>query len=113
MNSALVECQSGAGHVDSTPGIGSWMYTSSSEEALASGARILMVQEPIYALRRVVPDPTIIAWTVAGAERMEAVREIRVTSAHYGICCPHCSLWLDGDLIVGDGRLLVPVDATG
>ena len=61
-------------------GIGSWMYTSTSDEALAAGARVLMVQEPIDALRRMLPDPAVIARTLAGAERMERAREMRVTS---------------------------------
>jgi 2,5-dihydroxypyridine 5,6-dioxygenase len=62
-------------------GIGSWMYTATSDEALAAGARILMVQEPVHALRRMAPDPTVVARTRAGAERMERASEMRVTSA--------------------------------
>jgi 2,5-dihydroxypyridine 5,6-dioxygenase len=62
-------------------GIGSWMYTATSDEALAAGARILMVQEPVHALRRMAPDPTIMARTRAGAEQMERAVRMRVTSA--------------------------------
>lgn len=61
-------------------GIGSWMYTSTSDDALAAGARILMVQEPVDVLRRMKPDPVVRARTLAGAERMEVASEIRVTS---------------------------------
>ena len=61
-------------------GIGSWMYTATSDEALAAGARVLMVQEPVHALRRMLPDPAVVARTRAGAERMERASEMRVTS---------------------------------
>ena len=62
-------------------GIGSWMYTETSDAALAAGARVLMVQEPVHALRRMAPDPTVVARTRAGALRMERAVEMRVTSA--------------------------------
>jgi 2,5-dihydroxypyridine 5,6-dioxygenase len=61
-------------------GIGSWMYTSICDEALAAGARVLMVQEPVHALRRMAPEPAVVARTRAGAERMERASEVRVTS---------------------------------
>jgi 2,5-dihydroxypyridine 5,6-dioxygenase len=61
-------------------GIGSWMYTDACNEALAAGVRILMVQEPPTVLRRMLPRPDVIARTVAGTERMERAREVRVTS---------------------------------
>jgi 2,5-dihydroxypyridine 5,6-dioxygenase len=62
-------------------GIGSWMYTATSDEALATGARILMVQEPVHALRRMAPDRVVVARTRAGAELMERAVEMRVTSS--------------------------------
>jgi 2,5-dihydroxypyridine 5,6-dioxygenase len=61
-------------------GIGSWMYTTTSDLALVEGARILMVQEPVHALRRMRPDPAVVARTRAGAQRMERASEMRVTS---------------------------------
>jgi 2,5-dihydroxypyridine 5,6-dioxygenase len=61
-------------------GIGSWMYTDTCDEALAAGARVLMVQEPLDPLRRMTPHPDVIARTRAGALRIQAAREIRVTS---------------------------------
>jgi len=61
-------------------GIGSWMYTETCDDALAAGARVLMVQEPASVLRRMKPDPVVVGRTVAGAERMGKAREIRVTS---------------------------------
>ncbi len=61
-------------------GIGSWMYTATSDEALAAGARVLMVQEPVSALRRMLPDPVVISRTRAGVELMAGACEIRVTS---------------------------------
>lgn len=61
-------------------GIGSWMYTQTSDDALAAGARILMVQEPEPVLRRMRPDPSVMARTLAGVQRMEAARELHITS---------------------------------
>jgi len=61
-------------------GIGSWMYTDTCDQALANGARVLMVQEPLDPLRRMRPHPEVIARTRAGAMRIQTAREIRVTS---------------------------------
>ena len=61
-------------------GIGSWMYTDTSDDALAAGVRVLMVQEPVGALRRMRPDADVMRRTLAGAQRMQSAREIRVTS---------------------------------
>ena len=61
-------------------GVGSWMYTDTSDGALEVGARVLMVQEPASVLRRMMPEPIVMARTAAGAERMENAREMRVTS---------------------------------
>ena len=61
-------------------GIGSWMYTATSDEALAAGVRVLMVQEPPDALRRMRPDAGVMRRTLAGAQRMQPAGEMRVTS---------------------------------
>ncbi|MCC7354001.1 MAG: hypothetical protein IT330_09605 [Anaerolineae bacterium] len=61
-------------------GIGSWMYTDACNDALAAGARVLMVQEPLGPLRRMKPDPAVMRRTLAGAQRMEKAREMRVAS---------------------------------
>ena len=62
-------------------GIGSWMYTATHDEALAAGARVLMVQEPLEVLRRMLPSPTVRRRGLAGAKRLEAAREMRFVSA--------------------------------
>src|SRR5690349_6357460 len=36
-------------------GIGSWMYTDTHNAALEAGARVLMVQEPLEVLKRMLP----------------------------------------------------------
>ncbi len=40
-------------------GIGSWMYTETHDAALEAGARVLMVQEPLEVLKRMLPNETI------------------------------------------------------
>lgn len=57
----------------------SWLYTDAHNEALASGTRTLMVHEPVANLRRLFPDEAVIKRTYAGAERIAAAKEIRVT----------------------------------
>jgi 2,5-dihydroxypyridine 5,6-dioxygenase len=57
----------------------SWLYTDAHNEALASGTRTLMVHEPISSLRRLFPDESVIKRTYAGARRIAAASEIRVT----------------------------------
>ena len=61
-------------------GIGSWMYSQTCDDALAAGARVLMVQEPEAVLRRMRPDPSVAARTLAGARRMQDACVLRVTS---------------------------------
>lgn len=57
----------------------SWLYTDTHNEALAGGTRTLMVNEPVANLRRMFPDEAVIKRTYAGAKRMAAAKEIRVT----------------------------------
>jgi 2,5-dihydroxypyridine 5,6-dioxygenase len=61
-------------------GIGSWMYTDTHNAALAAGARVLMIQEPIQVLKRMLPNDTTRRRGLNGAQRLEAAKEIRVTS---------------------------------
>ena len=62
-------------------GIGSWMYTATHDEALAAGARVLMVQEPLEVLRRMLPNPAVRRRGLAGARRLQEAKEIRFVSA--------------------------------
>lgn len=62
-------------------GIGSWMYTDTSNEALKAGARVLMVQEPFDGLKRMLPDETVRRRGLAGAQLMQETKEIRIVSA--------------------------------
>ena len=61
-------------------GIGSWMYTETHNDALKAGARILMVQEPLGGLKRMLPTDTIRRRGLAGAKRLHKAKEIRVVS---------------------------------
>lgn len=60
-------------------GIGSWMYTETHNEALRAGARVLMVQEPLEVLKRMLPNETIRRRGLLGAKRLQTAKEIRVT----------------------------------
>ncbi|NPV08320.1 MAG: hypothetical protein HPY83_10225 [Anaerolineae bacterium] len=62
-------------------GIGSWMYTDTHSESLASGARVLMVQEPLEVLIRMMPAEAIRRRGLAGAQRLQEAREIHIVSA--------------------------------
>ena len=62
-------------------GIGSWIYTETSNNALKAGARILMVQEPFDGLKRMFPNEIIRRRGLIGAQMMEEAKEIRITSA--------------------------------
>lgn len=62
-------------------GIGSWMYTDTSNDALKAGARVLMVQEPFAGLQRMLPNENIRRRGLIGAQMMEEAKEIHVTSA--------------------------------
>jgi 2,5-dihydroxypyridine 5,6-dioxygenase len=61
-------------------GIGSWMYTDTHNAALKAGARVLMIQEPLEVLRRMLPTPETRRRGLAGAKRLQEAREIHVTS---------------------------------
>src|SRR5438105_1864067 len=52
-------------------GIGSWMYTDTHNAALEAGARVLMVQEPLEVLKRMLPNQEIRRRGLAGAQRLQ------------------------------------------
>jgi 2,5-dihydroxypyridine 5,6-dioxygenase len=62
------------------PGSHSWMYADVHSQALAAGARVLMVQEPPATLKRLPPTEDIRRRGLAGAQLMEQAREVRITS---------------------------------
>ena len=62
-------------------GIGSWMYTETHDAALAAGARVLMVQEPIAALKRMLPSKEVHRRGLSGAQRPQEAKEIHIVSA--------------------------------
>lgn len=57
------------------------LYTDAHNAALASGTRTLMVGEVEANLRRMFPSPEVHRRTSAGARRLSAAREIRVTDS--------------------------------
>jgi 2,5-dihydroxypyridine 5,6-dioxygenase len=57
------------------------MYSPVHSEALAAGARVLMIQEPPEVLKRMLPTPSVAARGQAGARRMQEARQVRLTSA--------------------------------
>jgi 2,5-dihydroxypyridine 5,6-dioxygenase len=61
-------------------GIGSWMYTQTHDLALQAGARVLMVQEPLQVLKRMLPNQDIRRRGLAGAQRLQRAQEIHVVS---------------------------------
>lgn len=61
-------------------GIGSWMYTDTHNAALEAGARVLMVQEPLEVLKRMLPQAEIRRRGLAGAQRLQEAKEIHVVS---------------------------------
>jgi 2,5-dihydroxypyridine 5,6-dioxygenase len=62
------------------PGNHSWMYTDLNNAALSTGARVLMVQEPLDVLLRMRPIEAIRRRGLAGAQRMEKATKVRLTS---------------------------------
>jgi 2,5-dihydroxypyridine 5,6-dioxygenase len=58
-----------------------FLYTDASNEILASGSRILMVNHAVDVLRRLLPDQRIAKRCRAGAEFLEKAETIRLTSA--------------------------------
>jgi 2,5-dihydroxypyridine 5,6-dioxygenase len=61
-------------------GIGSWMYTDTHNAALEAGARVLMVQEPLEVLKRMLPTPETRRRGLAGAQRLQEAKEIHLVS---------------------------------
>ena len=61
-------------------GIGSWIYTELHNEALHAGARVLMVQEPLEVLHRMVPNEVVRQRGLMGAKRLQEAKEIQVVS---------------------------------
>lgn len=57
------------------------LYTDAHNAALAAGTRTLMVGEEAGNLRRLFPNDVVIKRTYAGAKRMAAAKEIRVTDS--------------------------------
>ena len=57
------------------------LYTDAHNAALAAGTRTLMLGEAESNLRRLFPNETVIRRTYAGARRMGAAKEIRVTDS--------------------------------
>jgi len=61
-------------------GIGSWMYTETHDAALEAGARVLMVQEPLEVLKRMLPNEEIRRRGRIGAQRLQEAKEIHIVS---------------------------------
>jgi 2,5-dihydroxypyridine 5,6-dioxygenase len=61
-------------------GIGSWMYTETHDAALSMGARVLMVQEPLDVLRRMLPNEAVRRRGVRGAQRLQEAKELHIVS---------------------------------
>jgi len=61
-------------------GLGSWMYTETHNMALEAGARVLMVQEPPDALKRMFPTEEVRRRGLAGAQRLQEAKEIHIVS---------------------------------
>ena len=89
-------------------GIGSWMYTETHNQALEAGAHVLMVQEPLQVLERMLPSEEIRRRGLAGAQRLQEAKEIRfVSEVHFDICCRNTSLYLDDELIIQNESFMV------
>lgn len=61
-------------------GIGSWMYTETHNNALKAGARVLMVQEPLEVLKRMLPNEEVRQRGLLGAQRLQEAKEIHIVS---------------------------------
>jgi 2,5-dihydroxypyridine 5,6-dioxygenase len=61
-------------------GIGSWMYTDTHNAALEAGARVLMVQEPLEVLKRMLPNDAVRRRGLAGAQRLQEAKEMHIVS---------------------------------
>lgn len=58
-----------------------WVRSVTNAEALAAGARTLMVAEGPESLRRLFPHPDVIRRTYSGARRMQRAQVMRITDA--------------------------------
>jgi len=61
-------------------GIGSWMYTETHDAALSAGARVLMVQEPLEVLKRMLPNEEVRRRGLRGAQRLQEAKELHIVS---------------------------------
>ena len=61
-------------------GIGSWMYTETHSAALEAGARVLMVQEPLATLKRMLPNEGLRRRGLMGAQRLQEAKEMHIVS---------------------------------
>jgi 2,5-dihydroxypyridine 5,6-dioxygenase len=67
--------------VDLVVGVSSlpWIRSPINEHALLAGTRTLLVAEPVASLRRMFPDEAVVARTYAGAKRIAATEQFRIT----------------------------------
>jgi 2,5-dihydroxypyridine 5,6-dioxygenase len=59
---------------------GLWIYTKEHNEVLQSGTRVLAIRQRASSLRSMFPDQKVIDRCYAAGKRLDAAREIRVTS---------------------------------
>jgi 2,5-dihydroxypyridine 5,6-dioxygenase len=57
-----------------------WLYSDAHDEALDSGVRTLMIEEPEDILRRLFPSPDVRRRTLAGQDLMAKGSSLRITS---------------------------------
>lgn len=79
-NRAVIEAWKAANLVIGMAATVPWLYSDAHNEALESGVRTLMVEEPEDILRRLFPDDGVKRRTVAGQDLMARGRRLRVTS---------------------------------
>lgn len=58
-----------------------WLYSEAHNQALETGVRTLMIEEPEDILRRLFPSPEVRRRTLAGQQLMSAGTQIRVQSS--------------------------------
>jgi len=57
-----------------------WLYSKAHNEALAAGARTLMIEEPVEVLRRMFPCEEVRQRTINGANLLKKGKILRITS---------------------------------
>jgi len=57
-----------------------WLYSNAHNEALAAGARTLMIEEPVEVLRRMFPCEEVRQRTINGANLLNKGKTLRITS---------------------------------